>query len=86
MEKGGDTFPVTAFSMQWPEGDHLLSTPEPFSSTLWAASYLSVGAKQLFGVDSRGTVAAARAADRNSVGSRVKCDKISSGAFNCHDV
>jgi len=30
MKKGGDTFPVTAFSMQWTEGKHLLPTPEPY--------------------------------------------------------
>ena len=30
MKKGGDTFPVTAFFMQWTEGKHLLPTPEPY--------------------------------------------------------
>ena len=30
MARAGDTFPTTAFPMQWLEGKHLLSTPEPY--------------------------------------------------------
>ena len=30
IERAGDTFPTTAFSMQWPEGKHLLPTPDPY--------------------------------------------------------
>ena len=43
IEKGGDTFPTTAFSMQLPEGKHLLSTPDPYLEHPTSSKLLRLG-------------------------------------------